>query len=80
VHWSDRALQSLTGKDFDRTYARQQALAHHSALAVEQMYATSGDDPNVQRAAASAVSLIQSHLAMADPMAASREELGANPG
>jgi hypothetical protein len=49
-------------------------LAHHSALAVEQMYATSGDDPNVQRAAASAVSLIQSHLAMADRMATSREE------
>ena len=66
------ALQSLTGAEFDTTYARQQVLAYSSALAVEQTYAASGDDTNVRGAATATVGLIQAHLAMIGKIAASR--------
>ena len=45
-------------------------LAHRSALVVEQMYAKSGDDPNLRQSATSAVPLIASHGDMADQAAA----------
>ena len=64
------ALQSMKGREFDRAYFRHQALAHQSALVVEQGYAATGDDPAVRQAAASAVPLIYSHLAMAEQMRA----------
>ena len=63
-------LQSLRGKQFDQAYARHQALAHRSALLVEQRYAAEGDDPAVRRAASSATAVIASHLAMAEQMRA----------
>jgi putative membrane protein len=59
------ALQSLRGADFDKTYARQQVLAHNQAVAVAQSYATAGSDPNLRKAAQSAVPMIQHHLAEA---------------
>jgi putative membrane protein len=62
------ALQSQHGRQFDQLYARHQVLAHHSALVVEQSYAASGDNPALRQAAASAVSLISAHLAMAEQM------------
>jgi putative membrane protein len=62
------ALQSLSGSDFDKTYAKQQVLAHQQALAVQQNYASAGSDPNVREAASSAVPLIQRHLEMAQQM------------
>jgi putative membrane protein len=62
------SLQSLRGADFDRAYARQQVLAHHQALAVEQGYATAGTDPNLRRLAQSAVPVIQQHLQMAEQL------------
>src|ERR1700712_4284911 len=55
------ALQSVSGNEFDTLYLKQQMLAHRSALAVEQTYAKSGDDPNVRRSATSAVPVISSH-------------------
>ena len=61
-------LQSLRGREFDRAYARHQALAHRSALVVEQGYAASGDVPAVRQAAASAVQMISAHLAAADQL------------
>jgi putative membrane protein len=64
------ALQSVSGKEFDTLYFKQQTLAHRSALAVEQMYAKSGDDPNLQQLATSAVPLISSHAEMASQAAA----------
>ncbi len=63
------ALQSLSGKEFDSLYLKQQALAHRSALAVEDMYAKSGDDPNVRQSATSAVPVISSHIEMANQAA-----------
>ncbi len=62
------SLQSLRGPDFDRAYAKQQALAHTSALVVEQGYAAQGADPNLRQAAQSAVPMIQQHLRQAQQM------------
>ena len=64
------ALQSVRGPDFDKTYWRNQMLAHRSALVTTQMYATSGDDPAVRQAAAAALPIISAHLAMAEKMVA----------
>jgi len=65
------ALQSLRGRDFDRGYWRQQALAHRAALTVEQRYAAEGDTPALRQVAGAAVPIIQAHLAMAERMSAS---------
>ncbi|WP_174292524.1 DUF4142 domain-containing protein [Sphingomonas bacterium] len=64
------ALQSLRGQEFDRGYWRQQALSHRSALVTTQLYAATGDAPAVRQAAAAALPVIQSHLAMAEQMSA----------
>jgi len=64
------ALQSQHGIDFDRTYWRQQVLAHISALVVERVYAANGDTPSVRAAAVAAVPLVQSHLAMVEAISA----------
>jgi len=64
------ALQSLRGPDFDRTYAKQQVLAHRQALAVEQSFASEGTDPNLRRVARSSVPMIQQHLELAQQMRA----------
>jgi putative membrane protein len=64
------ALQSLRGHDFDVAYLRQQMIAHSGALAVEQQYARSGDDPAVRAAAAAATPMIAAHLAMVEQLRA----------
>ena len=64
------ALQSVNGNAFDALYLKQQLLAHRSALVVEQMYAKSGDDPDVRQSATSAVPLVSSHVEMATQAAA----------
>ena len=58
-------LQSVQGSDFDRAYVRQQVLAHHSALVIDQMYAASGSDANVRNAAQAATSIVEHHLQQA---------------
>ena len=62
------ALQSQRGGDFDTTYIRQQILAHHAALAVEQGYASSGDDTTIRQAAVSTIPVVAAHLQMAERM------------
>lgn len=62
------SLQSLRGIDFDREYARQQVLAHTSALTEMRSYAAKGSDPNLCQAATSAVPIIEHHLQMARQM------------
>ncbi len=64
------SLQSLRGSDFDKTYAKQQVLAHGQALAVEQSFASAGADPNLRRFARSDLSMIQHHLELAQQMRA----------
>ena len=68
------ALQSLRGKELDQAYWRHQALAHRSALTVEQAYAAGGDVPAVRQLAASATPLIAGHLGMAERMLAQAGE------
>lgn len=63
------ALQGVSGPEFDRVYVTQQTLAHLSALTVEQSYAQTGDEPNIQVAAQQAVPLINEHLQMAEALA-----------
>jgi putative membrane protein len=63
------ALQSLRGRDFDKTYAKQQVLAHSQALAVEQSYAASGADANLRKAAQADVPMIRHHLEAAQQIA-----------
>jgi putative membrane protein len=67
------ALQNLSGSEFDKLYLKQQMLAHRSALAVEQIYAKSGDDAELRRLATSAVPLISAHGDMAKQMQAKLE-------
>jgi putative membrane protein len=62
------SLQSQRGLDFDKTYIKQQALAHRAALAVQQGYATSGDNQAIRQAAASTVPIITHHLQMVEQL------------
>jgi putative membrane protein len=55
------SLQSVRGAEFDKTYARQQELAHAQALAVDESFATSGSAPNLRKAAESALPFIRDH-------------------
>jgi putative membrane protein len=62
------SLQSVRGADFDKTYARQQELAHAQAVAVEESFATKGSDPNLRKAAQSALPSIRDHLKKAQQL------------
>jgi len=64
------SLQGLRGADFDKTYAKQQILAHRQALAVEQSFASAGADPTLRRVAGADVPMIQHHLELAQQMRA----------
>ena len=59
------SLQSLRGTDFDQAYARQQALAHAQAVAVEGSFASAGAAQIGVRAAQAGLPTIQGHLEMA---------------
>jgi putative membrane protein len=64
------SLQSVRGADFDKTYARQQELAHAQAVAVEESFAAAGSDPNLRKAAEAALPAIRNHLKMAQQLSA----------
>jgi hypothetical protein len=51
-----------------RAYMRHQTLAHRSARVIEQLYAASGDQPDVRSAAVLAVPIMASHLQMAEQL------------
>jgi len=59
------ALQSKTGEDFDKDYAKQQVLAHEAAITLHRQYAAAGDDPAIKEAVVSAIPMIDDHRAMA---------------
>jgi putative membrane protein len=61
-------LQGLRGRDFDKTFARQQELAHAQAVAVAESFATAGSDPDLRKAAQSALPSIREHLKMAQQL------------
>jgi putative membrane protein len=62
------SLQSVRGADFDKTYARQQELAHAQAIVVDESFAMAGSDPNLRKAAQSALPSIRYHLKMAQQL------------
>ncbi len=59
------ALQGLRGAAFDRLYARQAALVHAQALAVDQSFAAAGADGALKQAAEAAAPGIERRLAAA---------------
>ena len=63
------ALQGVRGQDFDRTYARQQVVAHDAAVAVEESFAEAGADPALRTAAQAGLPVIRSHLVAARQLA-----------
>jgi putative membrane protein len=62
------SLQSLRGSEFDKTYARQQELAHAQAVAVEESFAMAGMDPTLRKAAQSALPSIRDRLKKAQQL------------
>jgi putative membrane protein len=62
------ALQGLNGPDLDQAYARQQVMAHSSALVVMQRYAAEGDVPALRRIANAAVPKVSADLAGAQQL------------
>jgi len=64
------ALRAAPAARFDMVYLGQQVPAHQEALALHQNYASAGDTPSLRSAAASAVPLVQQHLAEAQRMIA----------
>jgi putative membrane protein len=67
------SLQGLRGAEFDRTYARQQVLAHTQAAAVEESFGDAGADPKLRKAAEAALPTIKDHLKAAQQL---RGDLG----
>ena len=57
-------LQMLSGNEFDRTYWKQQMLAHEEALAVFEGEARHGQDPNLRTFAGRTVGALTNHRDM----------------
>lgn len=55
-------LQQAPAGTFDRAYLRQQVPAHESALTLHHNYALGGDNAELRRVAATAVTVVQRHL------------------
>ena len=58
-----KELRALPHATLERGYVDQQVLAHEEALALHQGYAAQGDNPGLRAVAASAVPIIERHLA-----------------
>lgn len=56
-------LRGLNGQAFDTAYLAQQRRAHDMALALHRTYAQRGDTPALRTVAASAVPIIEQHIA-----------------
>jgi putative membrane protein len=55
-------LQQAPAGTFDQVYLQQQVPAHEMALRLHHNYALGGDNPELRRVAASAVTVVQRHL------------------
>jgi putative membrane protein len=60
-----KALRDMPHATMERGYIDQQVMAHEEALALHQGYAAQGDNPGLRAVAASAVPIIERHLAEA---------------
>lgn len=61
-------LHNATPATVDRVYMQQQVPAHQQALAINQGYGPSGDNPALRQAASGAVPKIQQHLGEAQQL------------
>jgi len=59
------ALKAAPADQFDALYMQQQADSHKTAWALHKGYATDGQDPALRQVAASAVPIVEKHLAHA---------------
>ena len=58
-----KQLREAGHANMERVYVDQQVMAHEEALALHQAYAAQGDNPGLKVAAASAVPIVERHLA-----------------
>lgn len=58
-----KQLREAGHDKMERVYVDQQVMAHEEALALHQAYAAQGDNPGLRAAAASAVPIVEAHLA-----------------
>jgi len=64
----DQLRAAGTGMAFDQAYKQAQIMSHQQALELQQNYANGGDVPALRQNAASAVPIIQQHLAAAQAL------------
>lgn len=57
-----RQLRRVGEKAREKTYMRQQVMAHEEALALHQTYAARGDNPALRQVATAATPIVQAHL------------------
>ena len=62
-------LNSVSGDDFDKTYADQQVEAHKQAVDLFQSYAKDGDNAAVKQFAIKTLPIIKQHLSDAQTLA-----------
>jgi putative membrane protein len=62
------SLQSVASPDFDKLYSKQQSLAHTQAVTVDETFANTGSDANLQATARSALPILREHLKMAQQL------------
>ncbi len=60
----DQLKSTPKGAQFDSLYLGQQLQAHQQAWALQKGYATDGDDASLRQVAASAVPIVEQHMAM----------------
>ena len=60
----DQLKATPKGPQFDSLYLGQQLQAHQQAWSLQKGYATDGDDASLRQVAASAVPIVEEHLAM----------------
>jgi putative membrane protein len=68
-------MAKLSGKEFDRTYAKMMVDDHKKAVALFKEQAEKGEDAEVRQAAATTLPTLEEHLQMAEKLAG---EVGAS--
>ncbi len=68
-------MAKLSGKEFDRTYAKMMVDDHKKAVALFKEQAEKGEDAEVRKAAATTLPTLEEHLQMAEKLAG---EVGAS--
>ena len=64
----DQLRAAGTGYSFDQAYQQAQIQAHQQAITLMQNYSTGGDVPALRTVAASAIPVMQRHLALAQSL------------